>query len=602
MENSQSKLQRILPHLYYLLVAFIVCSPAWLNEGHLIGGGDQPDWTGTAWAYWWTGYSIEQGHNPFDGTFNYFPVGQQPVAQYNLLDAFLAYPFLKILGVSLGYNLFATGIVYSTAVGMHILARVAGASLLPAIFAGTTIATSSFLLLELQHGRLSQALLFFWLVGLAGILKIARGEGTWKWAIGTGLCVAATSLTYWYWGLFLVFAAAPIWISEFWFWSKKRWKYLGGALVTTLVICLPYVFALMRDYNALPGVIRELEPWMDYGALSRGDFGLAMGIKQSHWPLWPLFHIDADPDDKRIALVPLLIGGYACFQALPEKRRWVAMLTIGYVLTLGPYLKWMDETPFGLPLPYLALYDYMPFFKRFWWPQRLELLVLVGLSILAALQMERWFLYLPKRGRSIAIIGIVLVLLDTPLRNPYFPVESHPPRRFQQRLYAGMNGPIITLPVLSPNEISRHVLWLQTFHEQPILGGLGDHITSHRPNGFESYVASRPVLKALSEISVGSFHQATIYPDDVDQIIADGFEWIVVDPANFSPGLEAKWAFAFSSFCTQIWGTPSTQAAGGYGWKITKLHEPVLISDIAPVERLGTRTEADQKGPTNQQK
>ena len=84
---------------------------------------------------------------------------------------------------------------------------------------------------------------------------------------------------------------------------------------------------------------------------------------------------------------------------------------------------------------------------------------------------------------------------------------------------------------------------------------------------------------------------ATIEPDDVDALIDDGFEWIVVDPANFSPGLEAKWAFAFSSFCTQIWGTPSTQAAGGYGWKITKLHQPVVISDIAPVERLGVRTE-----------
>ena len=103
-------------------------------------------------------------------------------------------------------------------------------------------------------------------------------------------------------------------------WDRKRWKELGVAAATTLIICLPYVFALMRDYETLPGVIRDLEPWMDYGTLSNQDFGLAMGIKQSHWPLWPLFHIDVDPDDKRIALVPLLIGGYACFQTLPEKH------------------------------------------------------------------------------------------------------------------------------------------------------------------------------------------------------------------------------------------------------------------------------------------
>ena len=590
-----SKMHTWLPHLLYLLIAFIVCSPAWLHDGHLIGGGDQPDWTGTAWAYWWTGYAMEHGINPFDGQFNYFPVGHQPIAQYNLLDAFLAYPFLKLFGMRIGYNLFATMIVYSSAWGMHLLARVAGASLLPAIFAGIALETSSFLLLELQHGRLSQALLLFWFLGLAGILKISRGEGSWKIALGTGLCVAATSLTYWYWGLFLAFAGIPIWISEFWFWDRKRWQELGIAFAVTMVICLPYVIALMRDYNHLPGVIRELEPWMDYGALSRGEFGLAMGIKQSHWPLWPLFHIDADPDDKRIALIPLLIGGWACFQHLPEKKRWISLLLLGYILTLGPYLKWMDKDPMGIPLPYLWLYDQMPFFKRFWWPQRLELLVIVSLVILAALQMQRWFLYMPKRGRFIAIAGIVLVLLDTPIRNPYFPVESHPPRRFQSRLYAGMNGPIITLPVLSPNEISRHVLWLQTHHEQPILGGLGDHIASHRPPQFDAYIESRPVLRALGQISVGNFTRTEIHPQDVDQLIADGWEWIVVDPATFSPGLEAKWAFAFSSFCTQIWGEPSTQAAGGMGWKITKLHQPVLINNIATVEKMGIRTEEAPK-------
>jgi len=584
-------LQRFLPHIIYLLIAFVVCSDAWNNPGQLIGGGDQPDWTGTAWAYWWTGFSIENGINPFDGQYNYFPVGQRPLAQYNLLDAILAYPILLLFGMQTGYNLFATLIVYSTAWGMHVLARVAGASLLPAIFAGVALETSSFLLLELLHGRLSQALLLFWLLGLAGILKIARGESTWKIAIGTGLCFAATSLTYWYWGLFLVFASIPIWFSELWFWTKKRWFHLGLAFLVTMLLCFPYVLALIRDYQHLPGVVRELEPWMDYGGLSRNEFGLAMGIKQSHWPLWPFFHSINDPDDKRIALIPILIGIFGCFQPLTEKKRWITILIVGYILTLGPYLKWTGKIPFSISLPYLWLYDHLPFFKRFWWPQRLELLVIVGLLILASLQLDRWFVFMPKHGKKIAIAGIIAILIDTPLRNPYFPVESHPPRRFHSRLYAGMNGPIITTPVLSPNEITRHVLWLQTYHEQPILGGLGDHITSHRPQYYDDYIKSRVILKALSEISVGDFVRVEISPKDVDILIEDGFQWIVVDPATFSPGLEAKWAFAFSSFCTQIWGEPSTQAAGGKGWKISKLHQPITIDNIEVVEKLGPRTE-----------
>ena len=63
-----------------------------------------------------------------------------------------------------------------------------------------------------------------------------------------------------------------------------------------------------------------MEPWMDFGDLSRGEFGLAMGIKQSHWPLWPLFHVDADPDAKPISLFVLGLGLWGCFIPLPEKK------------------------------------------------------------------------------------------------------------------------------------------------------------------------------------------------------------------------------------------------------------------------------------------
>ena len=54
-ENSWS--QRLLRHGIYLLLAFLICYRGWLGDGLILGGGDQPDWTGTAWAYWWTGHA-----------------------------------------------------------------------------------------------------------------------------------------------------------------------------------------------------------------------------------------------------------------------------------------------------------------------------------------------------------------------------------------------------------------------------------------------------------------------------------------------------------------------------------------------------------------
>ena len=56
-------------------LAFWLSWPAWVTPEALIGGGLQPDWTGTMWAWWWTGHALSSGLSPFAGTFDYFPVG-----------------------------------------------------------------------------------------------------------------------------------------------------------------------------------------------------------------------------------------------------------------------------------------------------------------------------------------------------------------------------------------------------------------------------------------------------------------------------------------------------------------------------------------------
>ena len=320
-----------------------------------------------------------------------------------------------------------------------------------------------------------------------------------------------------------------------------------------------------------------------------------MGIKQSHWPLWPLFHTATDPDDKRIALIPLILGIAACFREIPEKKRWIAMMLVGYILTLGPYLRWTDAQPLRIGLPYLWLYDYFPYFKRFWWPQRLELLVLIGLLVTGSLLLNRWTLFLHRWGKTFVTLAIIGLFLDVPFRNPYFPVESHPPREYKARLYEQIKGPIITTPVLSTNEITRHILWLQGFHEQKILGGLGDHIPSHRPPKYEPYINDRVVLRALAEISRGTFQDALLQPEDVNVLLEDGFRWIVIDPAAYSPGLEERWAAAFTSFCQGVWGTPTVEVGLAKAWKISPITHAIFIDNIPPVERLGPRTEEGYK-------
>ena len=103
-----------------------------------------------------------------------------------------------------------TGIVYSTALGMHILVGVCW-GFIPAISLPEPPSPHQVFRCWNQHGRLSQALLFFWLAGLAGIragLSVAKETG--NVAIGTGLCVMKNIPDLLVLGLFLFLAATDV--------------------------------------------------------------------------------------------------------------------------------------------------------------------------------------------------------------------------------------------------------------------------------------------------------------------------------------------------------------------------------------------------------
>lgn len=577
----------------YLAVAVALSWPAWGGPDALIGGGDQPDWTGTAWASWWTGHALSQGLSPFDGSWNFFPLGQRPVAQYNLLDALLFSPLLAIFGPRLGYNLAALGVMVSAAMGMDRLTRVAGAGTAGGLLAGLGLESSTFLIMEITHGRLSQGLLVFFLLALSGIVQIGRGQGSWRIAGLTGLMVGATALTYWYFGLFLILAAAPLWLAELRAWDRGRWAWLGLAAAVALALTLPPLVLLSRGYGDLPGVQRAFEAWLSYGWFSREEFGLSMAISQSHWPGWPVLHTLSDPDEKLVSAAVLVLGLGGLLWRPWGRLRWLVVALIGYLLTLGPYPKLADGLPRPFELPYLWLYEHLPFFDRFWWPQRLELLVWVGLLVLAGLHLDRLLAWSaarwPRVVRWAAWLLPFLALADLRWRHPYVPIIADPPPAIDLSLYSSVDGPIVTTPVLSEGERSRHLLWMQIFHQQPILAGLGDHIPSHRPPGYAAYIQDNGLLSALAKLSVGELRSATIDPIDVQALIDDGFVWAVVDPAIYSPQLQGAWAAAFSELLTAVLGAPEVQSGDGAAWRLTPIPTRIRLPHMQAVEHVGPR-------------
>ena len=582
----------------YAIVAFWLTAPTWLQGGGevLVGGGENPDWTGTAWAYWWTGFAALQGHNPFAGTWNFDPVGQRPVGQYNLLDAFMGAPFLWVFGPVLGYNLFAVVTLWSSGLASWVLARSAGAGRVAAGVAGLALMTSAFMLFELRDGRLTQTLMVFWLLGLAGLDRLARGLGTWRLAVGTGLMVAATHLVYWYNGMFLILCATPLWLSEWRQWDRARFTRLALAAGVTLLVCGPYVVSLARAFAVLPGVERELESWMDYGDFGRGEFGLNAAIRHSHWPLWPLLHPRMEPDDHRLSLgfLALALGGLLWRPA--GRLRWLGAAAVGYVLTLGPWLKDGDGQPHAIPLPYLLLYDHVPFFNRLWWPGRMAIIAMVPLTVLAALHLER-LASRASRWRSMALfLGMVAVLADMDWRNDFAPVVARSPQHYKAELYEKLDGALLTTPVLGKDPAGRHNLWFQVYHHLPIQYGLGAHIPSHRPLGYDDYVERNSLLLALAGVSRSSFDGGWVMPEDVEALYADGFRWAVVDPMAYSTEYASNFRQNFTKVFTTIWGQPDVEAGLAAAWRIEAIRQPVSLPAIrgAAPEDFGKPVEAER--------
>jgi hypothetical protein len=563
--------------LLYLVVAACELGPCWWGEaGLLVGGGNQPDWTGTAWTFWWVAHAISEGLNPTVVSGNFYPVGQAPLSQYNALDGLLAAPLVWAFGVGAAYNLFALLAVWTTAIGSHVLARTAGASHGAAVVAGLSLPTSHYMVRELEQGRLSQAFLLPWLLGLAGLVRLARGEGRPRLAVLTGLAVAATHLGYWYYGLFLTMAAIPFWLAGWREW-RRTLPWLLLAAVVTVLFCGPAVVHLSQTWSDLPGVARDLPASRVVSTLARGEMGLNEVIRNSSWLGWP-FIDTALPTNGRLSLPLVLLALLPLPWGPRDRWLWLSVAVVGYLLTIGPFVKVQDGSVRAMWLPYLLLYDHLPFFERLWWPNRGAIIVVAAVGTLAALHLDMLAARLPRWRPLLLGIAALACALDLPLRLGGFPVPAAAPPTYESAVYDKLDGALITLPVDGSDAQARDALWMQTQHQRPISIGLGSWIEGHRPPGWQEWVEGNKLVRALSLLSERKWDQRQVVRvADVEALRAQGFRWIVLDPQLWTSKLRQPWTVAHRTVLSELWGAADLSSNGVLAWRIEPLRRDVAL-------------------------
>jgi hypothetical protein len=420
----------VLAVLAYTLLALVLTWPLAAHFGtHVPGnGGDDPPLT---WNLWWTRYALlDQGTNPFDSNYLFYPLGIN-LAFYTLtlLNGMLSLPLQAVLGLIPASNLLLLSSFVLSGYGAFLLARYFLSNTQYPISKSPRGAGSGYRRLDILD----------WAAALAGLLyAFASSKMTYaalgQWNVASSqwipfyvLCLFKSGDTPRRWqypvlaALFLLFQAyAELTYASFlvlftilwllWRLGRSTCGFVihhnreaalraGGSnkspvrLVMNLaVVGLLFVVGLIPVLAMmLPDLRVEGDVFATGGGFADVFSADLLGflVPTMHHPLLgslvERFHFDHTVGQHIYVGYSVLILaalGAAARWRRPAARFWTLSTLIFWLLTLGPTLR-IDGHDTGIPLPF-TLVAQLPFFKGNRYPSRYSVMLILSLAILVA--------------------------------------------------------------------------------------------------------------------------------------------------------------------------------------------------------------------------
>ena len=352
-----------------------------------------------------------------------------------------------------------------------------------AILAGIIYAFAPFKFAQLNH---IQMLASYWMPVclLWGHQYLAERKVRWMVAFFAAWIMQL--LTCWYYFFFLglsaatavVFALARGWR------PRRRDVLLGGCgsvlvFVCGLLLARPYLAERSRD----PGFTRTIQE-ADFYAAKLNSYLNTTELNR----VWGRFEVGRSPTRTEHQLFPGLaatvlgiVGAVAAWRR--RERRllfYVVLVLVAGCLSFGPYL---HRLGLRIPLPYLLFYHVIPGFQALRTPARLGVLVLMGLSVLAA---RGWATAGRTRRWWPLAAGVLLVeYFSAPIPLLPVPGERELPAVYRWLRQDAPPGPLLELP-MPANEESETVrdamyVYYSLFHRRQTVNGLSGYVpASHR--------------------------------------------------------------------------------------------------------------------------
>ncbi len=471
------------PWLAALPVALLVLVRVWSDPSGRLAGSDFLDTMGTQWFYESIGWALSGRSGLLHTDMLFHPWGKELFLHTggNLVDAALAWPLRALLGPILGYNAWILVLLLLNAYGAARLCSSFRVGPLGQGLAAVLLTLSPFVLVELEQGRPTQALLVFLALGLVGLRE--------RRPVLAGVCLALSGWTYWYLGLMgglvaLAWLPLELWSEPDRARAFRTWALAGAVTLLGVAPAVMWMGEALAE-GSVPGLLRfdGLGPaaglWLEtvegdsqsmfvVDALGRGGalsvVDGALRFTPGAWLLGP---------GQIVAALGLLVAG---------RRRGLPLLVLvvlGAVFAAGPA---------GVEAIWRLLLE-LDLMRRWWWPMRAFALVSMGLTVAAGLLVHR----LRGRPRLAWGLGLALTLAWSWGRAPLPAWTARPSRVLTECLRQAPEGAVIDLPLAD----GQTHLWDQVAHGKPQLGGMLSQKAAFGSGQAQAFLTGNPFAAAL---------------------------------------------------------------------------------------------------------
>ncbi len=492
--------------------------------------GHGVDAAGTIWFYNWIRHTLLNGISPFWTAHQYFPEGLDILATtgFNFIDAYLSIPLQLLLGFPRYLPPFVLVIMVGNGLATRALLRSMGSSRVAALAGGLVFALHPYFIFEMNNGRFTQVLYWFWPLALRELYLMAE-DRRWRRAVLAGVFLALQAWTYWFAGHFLFLVGLPALLLVGKRMPSGWWKRLAVTGVVTIALVAPGVVAMLlkSSQGLVPGLGGETE-----------EMGFTSMRIMSH--SWWLLSPGSGP--LKLAL-PTLLGTLAVI--LLCRARLLLGLTAALVVLLaaGPH-QLLAGTMVRSPL-WLGAELLLPGFDRFLYPYRLWSVMALVSAVALALLLDR----IPGRPAARAGLAALLLLAITwPLHDELgqvmgdeapIPAYVHAVRRAP--------GPVMDLPFPCAEEGLYH----QILHGQPLVTGMGQALESMRPPGLLIKFREDALMTHLLEAARG--HRLPPHLNSSSRPRKE-WRWVVLHLGLHDRSPQVRW-------CIQPWpGPPNPKA------------------------------------------